>query len=156
MSKFNFKLQSVLDLKIQMEDNKKNEFGSAVKKLENEKKLLENIKLEKEENINAFSNELKNKAKVWTLRQINGYISLLEQKIEVQKENVNKASVIVDKKREELLEAVKERKIMDKLRDKEYDLFLKEQLKEEQKIIDEIISFKHSTNLAGDENENAK
>jgi len=130
MSKFNFKLQSVLDLKIQMEDNKKNEFGSAVKKLENEKKLLENIKLEKEENINAFSNELKNKAKVWTLRQINGYISLLEQKIEVQKENVNKASVIVDKKREELLEAVKERKIMDKLRDKEYDLFLKEQLKE--------------------------
>ena len=146
MSKFNFKLQSVLDLKIQMEDNKKNEFGSAVKKLENEKKLLENIKLEKEENINAFSNELKNKAKVWTLRQINGYISLLEQKIEVQKENVNKASDIVDKKREELLEAVKERKIMDKLKEKEYCLFLKQELKEEQKIIDEIISFKHSTN----------
>ncbi|HHV99004.1 MAG TPA: flagellar export protein FliJ [Clostridiaceae bacterium] len=146
MAKFNFKLQSVLDLKIQMEDNKKNEFGSAVQKLEYEKKVLENIKDEKEKNINAFGNELKNKAKVSTLRQINSYISLLGQKIEVQKENVNKASNIVDKKREELLEAVKERKIMDKLKEKEYNLFLKQELKEEQKIIDEIISFKHSTN----------
>jgi len=146
MAKFNFKLQSVLDLKVQMEDNKKNEFGSAVQKLEYEKKVLENIKHEKEKNINVFGNELKNKAKVSTIRQINSYISLLGQKIEVQKENVNKASNIVDKKREELLEAVKERKIMDKLKEKEYCLFLKQELKEEQKIIDEIISFKHSTN----------
>jgi len=146
MAKFNFKLQSVLDLKIQMEDNKKNEFGSAVQKLEYEKKVLENIKHEKEKNIDVFGNELKNKAKVSTIRQINNYICLLGQKIEVQKENVNKASDIVDKKREELLEAVKERKIMDKLKEKEYCLFLKQELKEEQKIIDEIISFKHSTN----------
>ena len=146
MAKFNFKLQSVLDLKVQMEDNKKNEFGSAVQKLEYEKKVLENIKHEKEKNIDVFGNELKNKAKVSTIRQINNYICLLGQKIEVQKENVNKASDIVDKKREELLEAVKERKIMDKLKEKEYCLFLKQELKEEQTIIDEIISFKHSTN----------
>lgn len=149
MSKFDFRLQPVLDLKVQMEENLKNEFGKVTKKLEDEKKILNSIELDKEEQIDIFSTKLGSRVEVSKLRELNGYISLLGDKIEMQKENVNEASNIVDSTREKLLEAVKDRKIIDKLREKMFTEYSKQQLREEQKIIDEVVSFKHGTKISG-------
>lgn len=149
MPKFSFRLQSVLNVKSQQEDNLKNELGKAIRKLEDEKRKL--AKLESElENLSIKFNEKAKKTTVKKLIEYKKYLSLLTPKIKSQKENVNCAALNVDKVREELLQAVKERQILDKLKEKKKEEFLLEEKKLEQKINDEIVSFNHKDGSSGD------
>ena len=59
-------------------------------------------------------------------------------------QNINKAKEIVEEKRLALLEAMKERKVLETLKEKEKENYFKEELKNEQKIIDEIVSYKYN------------
>lgn len=151
MAKFSFKLQTLLNVKTQMEDNLKNALGKAVQKLEEEKAKLRHLEFEKNRYIFEFNNKSR-KTTVNNLIKFNNYISYLTSKILNQKENINLAVLNVDKIREELMKTVKERKILDKLKEKKYDVFLKDQLKVEQRLNDEIISFKQIGRNAGEEN----
>jgi flagellar export protein FliJ len=147
--KFSFKLQTLLKVKTQQEDNLKNELGKAIRKLEEENSILRRIEFEKNKYIFEF-NEKSRKTTVNNLIKFNNYISHLTNKIMLQKENINLASHNVDKVREDLIKIVKEREILDKLKDKKYAEYLIEQNKDEQKINDEIISYKHTGNDTGD------
>jgi flagellar FliJ protein len=89
----------------------------------------------------ADFNKKTKKATVRKLIEVKEYLSLLDSKIKKQKENVNSAMLNVDKIREELLKAVKERKILEKLRDRKYEEYLLEQKRLEQKTNDEIVSY---------------
>lgn len=149
MPKFSFKLQTLLKVKTQQEDNLKNELGKAIRKLEEENSILRRIEFEKNKYIFEF-NEKSRKTTVNNLIKFNNYISHLTNKIMLQKENINLASHNVDKVREDLIKIVKEREILDKLKDKKYAEYLIEQNKDEQKINDEIISYKHTGNDTGD------
>jgi len=149
MAKFIFKLQSVLNLKKQNEDSKKNELGKAIQRLEAEKQKLAALEDTLENTVKEF-NEKTKKATVHELIEYNEYLSLLNSRIKVQKENVNNAALNVDKVREELIFAVKERKILDKLKEKQHEEFLTEQKKLEQKTNDEIVSYNHNDNSSGD------
>ena len=151
MAKFIFKLQTLLKVKIQMEDNLKNDLGKAIQKLEEEKAKLRRLEFEKSRYIMEF-NEKSRKTTVNNLIKFNNYISFLAVKILNQKENINLASRNVDKIREELIKIVKEREIMDKLKEKKYGVFQKEQLKDEQRLNDEIVSFKQIHRHTGEDN----
>lgn len=149
MAKFIFKLQSVLNIKKQQEDSKKNELGKAIRALDAEKRKLADLEDTLESTVKKF-NEKTRKATVNELIKYNEYLSLLNSRIRTQKENVNNAALYVDKVREELIIAVKERKILDKLKEKKYEEFLTEQKKLEQKTNDEIVSYNHNESSAGD------
>lgn len=151
MAGFNFKLQTLLKVKTQMEDNLKNELGKAVHKLEEEKAKLRRLEFDKNRNIMEF-NEKSRKTTVNNLIKFNNYISFLTVKILDQKENINLASRNVDKIREELIIIVKEREILDKLKEKKYEVFQKEQLRDEQRLNDEIVSFKQIHRNTGEGN----
>ncbi len=149
MAKFKFQLQTVLNIKNQQEDNLKNELGKAVQKLEKEKSELHRLNFVKDRHIMEF-NEKSRKTTVEKLKEYNAYISLLTSKIKRQKENVNYASQNVDKVREELIKAVKERKILDKLKEKKYEEYMLESSREELKSNDEVVSYKYYDNDTGD------
>ena len=149
MAKFIFKLQTVLNIKQQHEDNKKNELGKAIQLLEAEKQKLIALEKLQVETIREF-NEKTRKATVYKLIEFNEYLSLLNSKIKSQKEEVNNAALYVDKVREELLLAVKERKILDKLKEKKHDEYMIEQKKLEQKTNDEIVSYNYNESSVGD------
>jgi len=148
MAKFIFKLEAVLNVKRQQEENIKNELGKAIQRLEAEKQKLARLERNKEEIIDEFNNKAK-KTTVHKLIEFNSYLSLLKSKISRQKERVNKAALDVDKIREELVKAVQERKILEKLKEKKYDEYLIEQKKLEQKTNDEIVSYKHKESSSG-------
>ncbi|NJD01283.1 MAG: flagellar export protein FliJ [Ruminiclostridium sp.] len=151
MPKFIFKLQTLLKVKTQIEDNLKNDLGKAIHKLEDEKAKLWRLEFEKNRSIMDF-NEKSRKTTVDNLIRFNNYISFLAEKILNQKENINLASRNVDKIREELIKTVKEREILDKLKEKKHDVFQKEQLKDEQRSNDEVISFRQVRRHTGEEN----
>ncbi len=149
MAKFTFNLEAVLRIKTQKEESIKNELGKAVQRLEAEKQKLAKL----ENTVEEITAQFNRKAKRTTVRKLiefNEYLSLLDSKIKKQKENVNCAASDVDRIREELLQAVKERKILEKLKEKKFDEFLHEQKKLEQKSNDEHVSFMHKAGSVGD------
>lgn len=142
MAAFSFRLQTVLNLRLQTEENLKNELGKAIQLLELEKQKLSGLETEMNELVDVFNKKTK-KTTVRKLIEVKEYLSLLDSKIKRQKENVNSAMLNVDKIREELLKAVKERKILEKLRERKLEEYQLEQKKLEQKTNDEIVSYNH-------------
>lgn len=149
MAKFIFKLQSVLNLRKQKEDNIKNELGIAIQRLEQEKRRLSELENTLDATVREF-NEKTRKTTVHELIEYNEYLSLLNSRIKSQKDNINNAAQYVDKVREELVKAVKDRKILEKLKERHYEEFLLEQKKLEQKTNDEIVSYNYNESSAGD------
>jgi flagellar protein FliJ len=144
MARFVFKLQPLLNLKTQLEDSLKNELGKAVQKLEEERKIERQIEADREECIKQIGVKSSNGTTVKKLSEYSIYISLLKEKIELQKENVKYAENNVDNYREQLIKVVQEKKMIEKLKEKKMEEFLKEEQKEELGINDEIVSYKYN------------
>jgi len=142
MAKFNFKLASILSIKEKMEDLKKNEFGKAVMALEAEKARLVVLQDTKMLCIQSFRDSLATGVKPDDLAQHNTYIDRLKVLIKQQEQAILRAEEYVEVKRLELVEAMRERKTMDTLKDHAYEAYLEEEKQAEQKVIDEIVSYK--------------
>lgn len=150
MGKFIFRLQPLLNVKKQFEENLKNELGKAMQALEKEKQKLVLIENDKKRCIDEFNDHTSRGVRVEKLREYNIYISLLNDRIVIQKEAIKKAKQNADGIRDQLVEIMKEREMLEKLREKKFQHYLKEQLSEEQKVLDEIASYKHNKSLTGD------
>ncbi len=151
MQKFGFRLESVRNLKVQLEDNAKNNLALASRELKKQKEFLTGLRTTREDSISELNSKVDEGVSISQIRAYNNYLTFLKQKITEQKENVNTAQKQVDVRRESLVKAVQERKILDKLREKKYGEFLKEQGKAEQLLIDELNSFKFKDG-SGEEN----
>lgn len=144
MAKFNFKLQSFLGLKQKIEDQKKNEYGKAIKVLEEEKTKKNKLLNQYLNTINQMKQKIIEGIKPNELQQYNNFISYILKAIQQQEEVIIKAQDLVDKKREELVNAMKDRKMIETLKEHKYEEYVKEEKKLEQKVIDEIVSFKYN------------
>jgi flagellar protein FliJ len=151
MQKFGFRLESVLNLKSQLEDNAKNSLARATRELESQLDCLEGLKNVNEGSMNSLNAEVDVGIPVYRIMVYNSYLSYLKNKIIDQKENVNIAEQDVDINRESLIKAMQERKILEKLKEKKYQEYQKEQNKVEQLLIDELNSFKFKDG-SGEEN----
>lgn len=144
MKKYKFKLQTLLNIKEQMESNIKNELGAEITHLNREKKLLNSYINKKELYV---ENSVKKNTGIINISQVilyNNYIKGLCQKIKEQKNCVNKTQYNIDKIRERLIVTSKEKQMLQKLDEKEFENFKYNNIIEEQKINDEVLSFKHS------------
>lgn len=146
MPKFDFRLNSVLRLKTQLEDNAKNNLAAATRVLTQREHYLNELKDANEASFNKLNSETNRGISVNQVRNYNNYFAMMKSKIANQKENVNNAKKDVDIKRESLVKAVQERKILDKLKEKKYQEYTKELGKEDQVLIDELNSFKFKNN----------
>lgn len=146
MLKFEFRLNSVLKLKTQMEDNAKNELAGATRVLMQQQEFLNGLNEANTLTMDTLNSETTRGISVYKIRGYNNFFSMMKDKIELQKENVNNAQKDVDISRELLVKAVQERKILEKLKEKKYDEHLKEREKAEQLLIDELNSFKFKNN----------
>ena len=147
MAKFNFRLQGFLNIKEKMEEQKKNEYGKAQKKLEEEKQK----KIELELRHQHLLEELRKKMQFSGIRpnelqQYNNYIAYTLEEIELQQQAIEREEIVVNQKREEVIQAMKERKMLETVKEKKYEQYLDEEKKAEQRIVDEIVSFKYNSN----------
>jgi len=66
---------------------------------------------------------------------------IIDQKIGEQRLNVSKAETALENARSQLEEAVKERKTHEKLKEKQFDEFIREENRTESKTIDELTTY---------------
>ncbi|EJP21459.1 flagellar export protein FliJ [Peptostreptococcaceae bacterium AS15] len=139
---YKFRLQKVLDVKEKEEDNKKNEMSLVNFEIEKAKKQLEELYDELEKSSKQRQDKNSSGSSIQELLELNKYIDYLKntairQKIE-EIENLQKK---LEDRKEEFIDIRRQRKSYENLKDKDYQKFLEKESKDEEKIIDEIVSF---------------
>ncbi|NLW40871.1 MAG: flagellar export protein FliJ [Tissierellia bacterium] len=142
--KFNFRLERVLNYKKTVEDLKKNQYGSVKQRLNREENKLDSFIKHKKNLLNEKDSTIV-KTRVGNLVLYNNYIKDINEKIENQKEIVSQVEKELQIKRAEMIDAIKEKKMLEKLKENEYEKYLYELKKEEEKLNDTIVNFKVST-----------
>jgi len=143
MTKFNFKLERVLNYKQTMENYKKNQFGLVQQKLNKEETILNEFNEYKKMIVNEKSGV--DEIKAGFLAMYNTYINDFNHKIKKQQERVNQNKVELEKAKDEMIDAVKEKKMFEKLKENEFEKFNYELIKEEEKLNDTIVSYRATT-----------
>ncbi|MBP9014890.1 MAG: flagellar export protein FliJ [Candidatus Atribacteria bacterium] len=140
MKGYQFKLQKVLDVR----KVKENLIGARVAELE---KIIETQKghlLFLEEKRGEVlvkrreERETEDNFKVEEEMFYEWYLENLERKVEIVRNSLKQLEEQMRKTREELIKAAVDRKVMEKLKDKDYENFKIEVIKNDQKILDEI------------------
>lgn len=143
---FKYQFETILNLKTRMEDMKKGELKLALEKLQKEKDKLDKLNKDKEVQYEIFKEKQKGKFTTEDLRAFNNYINALNKKIDYQSTMVAKEEKNVNKVREELIKASKEKKMFEKLKEKKLEEYMQEYYAGEQQVVDNIVSFKYNGN----------
>jgi len=146
MAKFVFRLQSYLGVKEQMENLKKNEYGVALRKLEEERQRKRRLEQELSENVDDLKKTLYTLITPVEIRRYNNRIQVLQNWIVEQDERIKAAEAFAEKKRLELVETMKERKSLETVKENSYDEYLKDEQRSEQAVVDGIVSYRYATN----------
>ncbi len=144
MARFLFSMQNILEMKEKLETQAKNEYAQANARLLQEQEKLQILQNRLEDNNACLKGKLQEKLTVLVIRKLEQNSEILEKYIELQKNAIVRCEAEVEQARRKLTEAMKERKIFEKLREKAWEKFKKEELQEEQKEVDELVSYTYS------------
>lgn len=141
MAKFRYRMQSILDITNQMENQAKMELGQAQRRLQNEEERLQHLRDRKEAYLEEGRKARLNALSVQELKDNEYAVARMDEFIAIQIDNVRKAEMEVEKARLKLQEIMKERKSHERLREKAFEQFVAEENKKESKEVDELTSY---------------
>lgn len=140
MKTYKFSMEKILSLREDLEKEKMEKMVLVQNELESQRLVLEELLKEEEE----IKNSQKQIINIEDLVYKNRYKSMLENKIIKQDENIQNIEEVLNEKREDLIEAQKARKIMEKLKEKDLATYKNKIQLEEQKELDEIAVLKYN------------
>ena len=132
-------MEKVLDWRSDTEETKKINLGDAERERFRQDSFLQDMI---QENIKIKNESLTTKC-IDILRRQNMYKVILDERIIQQKNQVEIAIKTVETARLELMEAHKEKKVMEKLKEKEFNLVTSLEKSEEQKQLDEMATLSY-------------
>ncbi|MTK12863.1 MAG: flagellar export protein FliJ [Clostridiaceae bacterium] len=142
MQQYHFRLQKLLDIRLQKEDESKRIFKEAQsEKLKVEKKLNE-----LKENYIKYRT-ISNKESVIEQKIRHVYLNAINYSINEAHEELAKKQKVLEEKRDQLKQKQIERKTVETLKEKQKETFLKEQNLIEQKANDEFALYGFIRNL---------
>lgn len=144
MKSYKFSMESILNLRENEEKDTMENLVKVQNELETQKSILRDLIMAEEE-------ARKNKSKcddIHQLRHQNLYKEKLEEEIQRQDELIDTISLKFEEARLELIEAQKNRKVMEKLKEKDMEEYIADLRYIEQKELDEMAILKY-TQLMG-------
>ncbi|MDE5782606.1 MAG: flagellar export protein FliJ [Lachnospiraceae bacterium] len=150
MAKFIYKMQSILDIKYKLENQAKSEYAAAMAILQQEKFKLEEINAD----INKYEDDLRTLQSgiidVMQLRECTEALEYKKRALQAQKIVVQRSENRVERSKEKLNEVMVDRKTHEKLKEKAFEEFLQELSAQENKEIDELVSFQYNNQDTGE------
>ena len=138
MKKFLFKFESVLRNMILKEEIVQKELSVIAAEVDARRNALNEALSELEIQKEIMKEKLRSGSNIAMISLSNDFINTCANKIRVLERNLFEAEKKLSEIREHLLEAVKNRKTIETLKDKGYKKYLFKIMKEEQKFMDEI------------------
>ncbi|MDK9701120.1 MAG: flagellar FliJ family protein [bacterium] len=134
MAKFQFRLERILDVKKIREELRQRDWVEAMRETERQAALEQQIRQEQI----LFREQRNQKGSVGELKIEAELAGGMRRKVKKQTAQVAFARQTELKKKGELIDAMRERKVMEKLREKKQDEYLLEERRTENKLIDEM------------------
>ncbi len=145
MKKFSYSMQNILEIKQKMEAQEKVNFQIAASALSIEQKKLESLEQKRDSYEELLRESLCSSLKLLTIKEQRDAIETIKFMVRQQKNAVRKAEHQLELARKRLDEAMKERKIHEKLKENALDEYKREYERQEQKEVDERISFQYAS-----------
>lgn len=141
MAKFVFKMQNILNLKLKVENQQKIEYGLANAKLKEEEDKLRQLMV-RQAQYEEWARELVNgRINIKDIKSCKQAIDAMKSAVRTQMIQVHVAQKNVDLARDRLNETMMERKTYEKLREHAFEDFKQELAYEENREIDQLVSY---------------
>lgn len=134
MKKFRFSLEKILSLREFEESQAQIELAKAISVVTDLNNKLKEIAFQRVKNTESMANS----SDLCFLYSVEKYIENLDYQKEKLLEELVNAELVLEQKREIMIEAMKKRKAQEKLKENQYEEYKKEVLRQEEKILDEI------------------
>lgn len=135
-------MMNILNYKEQLEREKKDEFGTISARYNKESEMLND--LEREKHLAIQNQDLAKKGNdLAEIRAYQRYIKSLSEKIVIQTRLLEKIFEQMEEAKREMLVAMQEKKIMEKLKEKDYENYLNDEKRLEEKMLDGIVTFQN-------------
>lgn len=147
MAKFRYRMQNILNIKLKLETQAKNEFAQANMELLEEQEKLAAL-FRKKDALLEEARQLRQKDSL-SIRDIEDNklsSELLKEQMRRQALAVNAAETRLEEKRLAMVNLMQERKTHEILREKAFQEFLMEEKAEESKQIDQLTSYTYGRN----------
>ena len=141
MARFRYRMQSVLNIKLKMETQAKQEFAAAKLVLDEQEEKLAVLRRRKSEYETEAESLLKDKLRLRDIVDNKTAIIRMEEYIKEQTLQVRLAEEEVEKARDRLKAVMMDRKTHETLKEKAFGEFLKEENRAESKEIDQLTSY---------------
>ena len=155
MAVFRYKMQGILNIKEKLETRAKQDFAEANNRLAEEKEKLAELQRRKaaymEEGVALRLEHID----VRKIRENKMAVMKMDEYIARQIVQINQAVKAVERARIALQELVQERKTHEKLKENAFAEFVREELYQENKEIDQLTTYTHGQKLLG-ENEHGR
>ncbi len=138
MAKFKFKLETVLKVKTRIEDLRKRELYMAeVQKQQAQNELLQREN-EVEDTIQTYRQNCQQKLDLFQAINYHKFLIWQNKQVEIANQHLQVCENNVIETRNQLLDATKEKKTVEKLKEKAYKAFKAEELNLEIQFLDEL------------------
>lgn len=141
MSKFFYRMQNILDIKMKLEEQAKNEYAIAQAKLNQEEERRDRLIFRQgvyEQKARELAEDVLD---VPVILENGNAINVMKHLVADQQIVVKRAEDFLEKRRVRLQEVMTERKTHDKLKEKAFEAFMQEENARESKEIDELTSY---------------
>ena len=149
MKKFVFRFERILQVRIDKENEIRNTLGKVNKLILEKEEEFKKVHLQYEDFLKFLNNTMKQGVRAGDMQAVASNKSYLVDKMDHIKREL---SVLVEERmriQKDLIEANKQRKIMEKLKEKEIDKYKALEAMEEAKTIDQIVTYQ-STKMKGE------
>lgn len=152
MAVFRYRMQSILDIKLKMETQAKQEFAQAKLVLDREEEKLTKLVEQKRFYEERATKLLNGKLDLLEIAANKEAIIKIEEYILEQNKRIEKAKQLLEAARLKLQEVMQERKVQESLKEKAFEEFMMEEKQQESKEIDQLTSYTYGQKLQMAEN----
>ena len=141
MARFRYSMQNILNIKLKLETQAKQDFSTAKAALDEEEERLGLLYDRKAEYEQEAGNLLAGRLNLRKIEENKAALRCMEDYIERQQRNVEKASRVLEAATERLKQVRIERRTHETLKEKAFEEFLMEEKRQESKEIDQLTSY---------------
>ncbi len=147
MPRFRYRMQNILTLDEKLEDQQRAAFAMANSRLMEEQKVLQELLLRKANYEQRVKEYATGEVDIREIHRCKEGVRVTDIQIRTQMNEIRRAQRAVDVERTKLNEAMQARKTQEKLKEKAFDRFRAEMAAEENKVTDELISYKYGNRV---------
>lgn len=138
MRQFAYRFQRVLEIKERMEDARKAALGEVVSVLNQEEETLKDLQETRKRYVRAGCSQPAAPVDANLLDLHAAFLQRLKRECGEKQEQIRQVESVVEEKRKELMDATKERRVFEILREQREVAYKREQKRQERRLLDDV------------------